>query len=62
MGSLTSGLLLLRSYYSEFIDLQILQITGERHEAELYQKNEEIQQKNTQLEQVQVNLNSRSEV
>ena len=58
MGSLTSGLLLPRSYYSEFIDLQILQIAGERHEAELYQKDEEIQQKNTQLEHVQVNLDS----
>jgi hypothetical protein len=33
-----------------FVNLQILQVADERHEAELYQKNEEIQQKNTQLE------------
>ena len=33
-----------------FVDLQILQVADERHEAELYQKDEEIRQKNTQLE------------
>ena len=33
-----------------FVDLQILQAADERHEAELYQKDEEIRQKNTQLE------------
>lgn len=33
-----------------FVDLQILQIAEERHEAELHQKDEEIRQKNTQLE------------
>jgi hypothetical protein len=33
-----------------FVDLQILQIADERHEAELYQKDEDIRQKNTLLE------------
>ena len=33
-----------------FVDLQILQAADERREAELCQKDEEIQQKNTQLE------------
>ena len=39
-----------------WFNLQILQAADERHEAELHQKDEEIQQKTTQLEQVQVKL------
>ena len=39
-----------------FITLLALQAADDRHEAELYQKDEEIRLKNTQLEQVQVKL------